>query len=77
MGDVHFIIDQDKEMACNFGEWYPHDGQIIINLSLIDSPEEVMITIIHEVLHDQIDWAVAPYETKEKQDHYIIPRMLC
>jgi hypothetical protein len=36
-----------------------------------------MITIIHEVLHDLIDWAVSPYETTEKQDHFIIPRMLC
>jgi len=77
MDNIHFIIDSDKEMECDFGEWHMYDGQIIVNLAMIDAPEELIITIVHEVLHDLIDWAVYPQETTEKQDHYIIPRMFC
>jgi len=33
-------------------------------------------TIIHEVIHQEIDRAMYPYETTEKQDHYIMPRIL-
>ena len=77
MGNFHFIIDEDKEMTCKFGEWFEHDGHIVINLAMMDSPEEFEITVIHEQLHDLIDWAMYPDVTTEKQDHWVIPRMLC
>ena len=77
VNDIHIIVDVDKEMECNFGEWYDYDGHITINCALIDSPEEFMTTVIHEVFHDLIDWGVYPYTTTEKQDHWVIPRMLC
>ena len=74
---MHFVIDKEMETQCNFGEWYDYDGAIIINLANIDSPEEFITVIMHEELHEYIDWGVYPHVTTEKQDHWIIPRMLC
>lgn len=74
---MQFIIDSDKEMECNYGEWHEHDGTIIINLAQMDSPEELMVTIVHEVLHDLLDWGVYPESTTEKQDHWVIPVLMC
>ena len=74
---MHFIIDREKEMSCSFGDYHPYDGHITINLALMDSPEELIITIIHEQLHELIDWGLDPHSSKEEEDHYIIPRLLC
>ena len=74
---MHFIADKEKEMQCTFGNYYSYDGHIEINLAMMDSPEEVMVTIIHEELHAFIKWATDPLETTEDQDHFIIPRMFC
>jgi hypothetical protein len=71
---MHFIIEPDQEMNCNFGEYWSHDGTIILNLALIDSPYELISTILHEILHRVIE--ETGEITSEKQDHYIIPRLL-
>ncbi len=74
---MHFIVDKEKEMSCTFGEYYDYDGHICINLGMMDSPEEFMITILHEQLHALIDWGLDPEVSTEEQDHFIIPRLLC
>lgn len=71
---MHFIIDSDREMECNFGEYWSHDGTVIINLANVDSIYELISTILHEELHRCIE--ETGQVTSEKQDHYIIPRML-
>ena len=71
---MHFIIDSDREMECNFGEYWSHDGTVIINLANVDSIYELISTILHEELHRCIE--ETGQVTSEKQDHYIIPRLL-
>ena len=71
---MHFIIESEREMDCNFGEYWSHDGTVTINLALIDSPYELISTILHEELHRCIE--ETGEVTSEKQDHYIIPRLL-
>ena len=71
---MHFIIDSDREMECNFGEYWSHDGVVIINLANMDSIYELISTILHEELHRCIE--ETGEVTSEKQDHYIIPRLL-
>jgi hypothetical protein len=70
---MHFIIEPDQETECTFGEYWSHDGTVIINLALIDSPYELISTIIHEELHRCIE--ETGEVTKEKQDHFIMPRL--
>lgn len=70
---MHFIIEPDQETNCTFGEYWSHDGTVIINLALIDSPYELISTIIHEELHRCIE--ETGEVTKEKQDHFIMPRL--
>lgn len=71
---MRFIIDEDADMACVYGEYSEHDDQVTINLAKMDSLLTVIITILHEELHQEI--ARTGTVTTEKQDHYIIPRML-
>ena len=71
---MHFIIELEREMDCNFGEYWSHDGTVTINLALIDSPYELISVILHEELHRCIE--ETGEVTSEKQDHYIIPRLL-
>ena len=71
---MHFIIEPDQETDCTFGEYWSHDGTVTINLALIDSPYELISTILHEELHRCIE--ETGEVTSEKQDHYIIPRLL-
>jgi len=68
---IHFIVDKEQEIS---GEYWTHDGIIVINLALIDSPYELISTLLHEELHRCIE--EAGEVTTEKQDHYIIPRLL-
>ena len=68
---IHFIVDKEQEIS---GEYWTHDGIIVINLALIDSPYELISTLLHEELHRCIE--EADEITTEKQDHYIIPRLL-
>lgn len=74
---MQFILDKEKEMSCSFGEYTPHDGHICINLARMDSPEELIVTILHEELHALIDWGTDPHETTMEEDHWAIPRLLC
>jgi hypothetical protein len=68
---IHFIVDKEQDIS---GEYWSHDGTVIINLALIDSPYELTSTILHEELHRCIE--ESGEITTEIQDHYIIPRML-
>ena len=68
---IHFIVDKEQEIS---GEYWTHDGIIVINLALIDSPYELISTLLHEELHRCIE--ESGEITSEKQDHYIIPRLL-
>lgn len=73
---MHFVIDGETETSCNYGEYHDHDGTIIINLLHVDSIETIIATILHEHLHELIDWAVYPDSTKPEQDHFIMPRLI-
>lgn len=73
--NCHFIIDTEKtDMDCVFGEFYESDGTIMINCAAIDSPFALIGTILHEELHALI--SETGHNTTEKQDHFIIPRLL-
>ena len=72
--DIRIVIDKDTETACNFGEYYPHDGTILINLNSMESGEAFMVTLEHEILHKLIE--ETGEDTTEKQDHFIIPLMM-
>ena len=71
---MHFIIEPERETDCNFGEYWSHDGTVIVNLALSDSYYSLISTILHEELHRCIE--ETGWITTEKQDHYIIPRLL-
>ena len=73
--NCHFIIDIEKnDLDCVFGEFYESDGTYMINCANIDSPYALIGTILHEELHVLI--SETGYQTTEKQDHFIIPRLL-
>ena len=72
--DVRFVIDRDTETSCNFGEYTPHDGSILINLNSMENGDTFIITLIHEVLHKCID--ETGELTTEKQDHWVIPILM-
>jgi len=68
---IHFIIDKDLDSS---GEYWTHDGIIVINLAFISDPYELISTLLHEELHRCIE--ESGITTTEKQDHFIIPRLL-
>lgn len=72
--DIRIVIDKDTETACNFGEYYPHDGTILINLNSMENGEAFIVTLTHEVLHKLIE--ETGEETTEKEDHWVIPRLM-
>ena len=72
--DIRFVIDKDTDTSCNFGEYTPHDGSILINLNSMENDLAFIVTLIHEVLHRAID--ETGEITTEKQDHYIIPQLM-
>lgn len=72
--DIRIVIDTETETKCNFGEYTPHDGSILINLSSMENREAFIVTLIHEALHKAID--ETGELTTEKQDHYIIPQLM-
>lgn len=72
--NIRFVIDKDTETSCNFGEYTPHDGSILINLNSMENGDAFIITLIHEVLHKMID--ESDELTTEKQDHWIIPQLM-
>ena len=61
-GDVH-------------GEYHPHDGTTEIYLAGHMTIYGLIDTLIHEAMHEAIDWGMGELESTEKQDHYIIPRL--
>lgn len=70
-----FVIDGETETKCNFGEYYDHDGTILINLLHMDDQMTLISTIIHEVMHKVIVEESGEKTTSE-QDHFIIPRLM-
>ena len=72
--EIRIVIDKETETSCNFGEYTPHDGSILINLASMENRDAFMVTLIHEVLHRAID--ETGENTTEKQDHYIIPQLM-
>ena len=72
---LKFVIDDETETKCNFGEYYDHDGTITINLLHMDDQSTLISTIIHEVMHKVIVEESGERTTSE-QDHFIIPRLM-
>ena len=72
--EIRIVIDKETDTSCNFGEYTPHDGSILLNLSSMENREAFIVTLIHEVLHRAID--ESGEITTEKQDHYIIPQLM-
>lgn len=75
MGNCHFVVDEDfGDLDCIYGEMYEYDGTYVINLNKVDSINTLLGTIDHEELHLAI--METGHITTEKQDHFIIPRLL-
>lgn len=72
---LKFVIDGETETKCNFGEYYEHDGSIIINLLHMDDQATLISTIIHEVMHKLIV-EESGEKTTQEQDHWVIPRLM-
>ena len=72
--EIRIVIDNETNTSCNFGEYTPHDGSILLNLASMESREVFMVTLIHEILHAAID--DTGENTTEKQDHWVIPRLM-
>jgi len=76
MTNCHFIIDEEfGDMDCIYGEFYESDGTYLINLCKVDSIYTLIGTILHEEIHVAIN--ETGHRTSEKQDHFVIPKMLC
>ena len=71
---IRIVIDKDTDTSCNFGEYTPHDGTVLINLNSMENGDAFIVTLTHEILHKMID--ESGEDTTEKQDHYIIPQLM-
>lgn len=72
---LKFVIDDETDTKCSFGEYYDYDGTILINLVRMDDQASIITTIIHEVLHKLIVEESGEKTTTE-EDHFIIPRVM-
>ena len=68
---MHFTVEDNDEA---FGEYFSHDGSMVIHLGGHLTLWGLFDTIIHESLHQSIE-ENCPDNTSEKQDHYIIQRL--
>jgi len=76
MTNCHFVVDQEfGDLDCVYGEMYEYDGTYVINLAKIDSIHSLIGTIDHEEIHLAI--SETGHKTTEKEDHYVIPKLLC
>jgi len=76
MVNYHFVIDENVgDLDCIYGEFFEYDGVCVINLAKVDSINTLIGTLDHEYLHLAIN--ETGELTSEKQDHYIIPKLLC
>ena len=76
MANCHFVVDEEYgDLDCIYGEFHESDGTYVINLAKIDSIHALLGTIDHEEMHLAIN--ETGHQTTEKQDHYVIPKLLC
>lgn len=70
--NIRFHPEEGEEA---FGEFSIHDGIIDVYLGGHRTIWGLYDTLIHEQLHEAIDWATGDDETTEKQDHWIMQRL--
>jgi len=69
------IAEELGDLDCIYGEFYETDGTYVINLAKVDSIHTLIGTLDPEEIHLAIN--ETGQQTTEKQDHYVIPKLLC